>query len=159
MIALQDANFATKHLSLSTALPPGSLFVSADADALSIVLSNLIGNAFKYTPDGGSVTVQVALEAAQTAIVTVEDAGIGIAPEDIQRISSGCYRAKPGKIAAGGYGVGLKVVRDLLESQHSRLEIDSALGRGSRFSFRLPLWRGPSPDAGRVVTVGRPKAL
>jgi signal transduction histidine kinase len=142
-IALQGAILASKRLALSTAMPPGPLLAFADTDALAVVLNNLIGNSFKYTPDGGSVTVRVELVPPQAALVIVEDTGIGIPAEELPLIASGYYRAKRGRRAAKGHGVGLQVVKDLLESQHSRLEIDSEPGKGSRFSFRLPLWREP----------------
>ena len=122
--------------------PPHSVPVRADPDALSVVMSNLIGNAFKYTPAGGTVTVRIVQEAGPpaAALVSVEDTGIGIPAAERQRISSGYYRAKGGLLVAKGFGVGLKVARELLESQGARLEIESEPGRGSRFSFRVLLW-------------------
>ena len=147
VIALQEPLYASKHLTLTTAMPPGPLLAAADPDALTVILGNLIGNAFKYTPDGGLVTVSIVLELPDAARVVVEDTGIGISREDLPLIASGYYRAAEGQRAAKGYGVGLKVVRDLLEIQRSRLEIDSSPGRGSRFSFRLPLWRAQHSPA------------
>ncbi len=148
VIALQEPICVDKRISLTTSMPPGPLLVAADPDALMVVLSNLIGNAFKYTPDGGSVAVSVVLEPPDSAQVVVEDTGIGIPEKDLPRIASGYYRAEGGRRAAKGYGVGLKVVHDLLATHRSRLEVDSRPGRGSRFSFRLPLWREPARISG-----------
>lgn len=145
MIALLDPIHTSKHIALTTAMPSGPLLVAADPDALTVILSNIMGNAFKYTPDGGAVSVSVLLEASETVIIAIADSGIGISQTDIPHITSGFYRAEGGKGAAKGFGVGLKVVQDLLAAQNSRLEIESSPGRGSRFSFRLPLWRGQIP--------------
>ena len=126
-------------LALRLDFPAQAVPVKADPDALSVIMSNLIGNAFKYTPAGGAVTVRIGLE-SETAEVSVEDTGIGIPEADQRLIASGYYRSESGRQAAKGFGLGLKVARELLESQGSRLEIKSKPGRGSRFSFRLPLW-------------------
>ena len=152
MIALLDPICASKHISLTITMPPGPLLVAADPDALMVVLSNLIGNAFKYTPDGGSVTVSVVREPPDTALVVIQDTGMGIPQKDLPLIASGYYRAEGGRQAAKGYGIGLKVVRDLLETHRSCLEVDSTPGHGSRFSFRLPLWRGQIPPTNREPT-------
>jgi signal transduction histidine kinase len=132
-----------KHVTLRLDFPPQPVRVKADPDALSVIMSNLIGNAFKYTSEGGTVTVRIEL-GQEEARVSVEDTGIGISEDDLRRISSGFYRAEKGRRAAKGFGVGLKVTRELLESQGTRLEITSQLGKGSIFSFQLPRWQQPS---------------
>ncbi len=126
------------NVELRLDFPAQPVPVTADPDALSVIMSNLIGNAFKYTPPGGTVTVRIAVEPG-AALVSVEDTGIGIPEADRSRISSGFYRAEGGRLAAKGFGVGLKVTRELLESQNVQLMIESEPGHGSRFSFRLPL--------------------
>lgn len=128
----------SKHVALKIDFPGQPVPVQADPDALSVVLSNLIGKAFKYTPPGGTVTLRIALEQGQ-ALVCVEDTGIGIAEAEQDLIVSGYYRSKASRTVAKGFGVGLKVARELLESQGSRLELESTPGKGSRFFFRLPL--------------------
>lgn len=129
----------SKKVELRLDFPNETVPVKADPDALSVVMSNLIGNAFKYTPAGGVVTVRIALEPG-SAHLSVSDTGIGIPKADQALIASGFYRAEGGRQVAKGFGVGLKVARELLESQGARLEIRSEPGRGSEFSFRLPLW-------------------
>jgi signal transduction histidine kinase len=130
------------RVALRLELPPISFSVRGDPDALSVVLTNLIGNAFKFTPAGGLVTVRVTATAGSPAmaIVSVEDTGIGIAQAEQKLVVSGKYRAEGGRRLAPGFGVGLKAAKDLLESQSSRLEIESEQGHGTRFSFRLPMW-------------------
>ena len=111
--------------------------VKTDPDALALVLSNIIGNALKYTPEGGTVTVGMSPNRGGV-LVSVKDTGIGI-PKNIQEhIFSDYYRAEGGKSMAKGYGVGLKVARELLDVQGVELKLQSAPKEGSRFYFRLP---------------------
>jgi signal transduction histidine kinase len=129
--------------------PAQPLPVRADPDALSLVMTNLIGNAFKYTPKNGAVTVKIAAsnDAASKVLVSVEDTGIGISDEDQKRLFAGFFRTAPGQETAKGYGVGLKVAHDLLESQGARLELESVPGKGSRFFFHLAPWMGKTVPA------------
>jgi signal transduction histidine kinase len=142
-----------KNVELRLDFPAVCVPVKADPDVLSVIMSNLIGNAFKYTPAGGTVTVRIALE-SETAEVDVEDTGIGIPEADQRLIASGFYRSDGGRKIAKGFGVGLKVTRELLESQGARLDIKSEPGHGSRFSFRLPLWN----EQNDRVAIFEPKA-
>jgi PAS domain S-box-containing protein len=118
--------------------------VRADQYCLSLIVSNLVTNAVKYTPNGGSVTICITLEGTSPSrvMLAVEDTGIGMSAEDLEKIKSGFYRAPEGQELAKGFGVGLMVVNQLLEKHGSFLEIESEPGKGSRFSFRLPLWSG-----------------
>ncbi len=120
--------------------PEDPIPVRADPDALSMVMSNLIGNAVKYTPKGGTITIgiEACRDAPGEVEVSIKDTGIGI-PKNIQEdIFSDYYRAEGGKIMAKGYGVGLKVARELLSVQGVELKLSSAPQKGSRFYFRLP---------------------
>lgn len=141
-----------RKVALHLDLPVKPVVVKADPDALSVVISNLVANAFKYTPPGGAVTVRVAMDPfTRTASVCVADTGIGISKKDQSLITAGYYRTLKGRKTAGGFGVGLKVTRELLEAQGARIKIESQPGRGSSFSFRLPLWDGTTPlPAGRT---------
>jgi signal transduction histidine kinase len=140
-IAQLSPLFESKGVSLRLDFPAERVPVKADPDALSVIMSNLIGNAVKYTPAGGAVTVRIATDAgAGTTLISVEDTGIGISQADRLLITSGFFRTEDGQKAAKGFGVGLKVTLELLKTLGSRLEIESEPGRGSKFSFRLPLW-------------------
>jgi signal transduction histidine kinase len=145
-LALLEPIIESKKVALRLDFPEVGVPVRADPDALSVVMANLIGNAFKYTPNGGSVTIRIAVEKTTPAcaLVSVEDTGIGIAPEDRERILSGDYRTREAMRVAKGYGVGLRVVSELLESQGSSLGLESEPGKGSRFFFRIPLWEEPA---------------
>ncbi len=141
-----------KRIKLRVEFPPHPVPVKADPDAVAVVVSNLLTNAFKYTSEGGEVTLSLTLEAdaPPRARVSVEDTGIGISAEDLEKIMAGFYRAESGRRAsAKGFGVGLMVARDLLKTQGSRLEVASEPGRGSTFSFTLPLWRESEGDAAK----------
>jgi signal transduction histidine kinase len=109
---------------------------------MDLVMRNILGNALKYTPTGGTVTVGVRLEprtdSRTDAIIWVKDSGIGISPEDLTNIMSGFFRTKEGRAQAKGYGIGLKVTNELITSHGSRLEVSSTPGLGTKFSFRMP---------------------
>lgn len=132
-----------KRIAIRVNFPPNVVPVRADPNALSLVISNLLSNALKYTPPGGSVTVNIALSDSRPGEVlcSVEDTGVGIGGEDLARIFSGFYRAEEAKRQAVGYGLGLKLAREIIENHGSRLEVESIPGKGSRFFFYLPVYK------------------
>ncbi len=112
--------------------------VQADPDQMAQVWSNLISNAVKYTPAGGQVRV-VLEEQDGWAVGTVEDTGIGIVPEDLGRVFEEFYRTPQAKeVAPRGTGLGLPLVKQIVEGHGGRITVESEVGRGSRFVFRLP---------------------
>lgn len=141
-IELLEVLFEDKGLRVSLDLPETPVSVFADPDALTLVITNLLSNAIKYTPPGGSVRVGMAREGASGRFVRVfiEDTGIGIEPEERERIFSGFYRSEMGKRAAKGFGLGLSLAKSMVEAHGGRLELHSEPGRGSKFSFLLPVW-------------------
>ena len=134
--------YERKGLRFTLELPAGAPAAKADPEALVMVATNLVGNAVKYTPEGGTVTAGVSLEADGRLRVYVADTGIGIALEDRDAILSG-HRTPEGRMAAPGFGVGLMLVKKILDAHGTALEIEGAPGQGSRFSFALPRWDGP----------------
>jgi PAS domain S-box-containing protein len=116
--------------------------VRADPEALSLILTNLITNAVKYTPKGGAVTLRLSQPQGDDSRVrlSVQDTGIGIAEAEMERVLSGFYRTDNSRKLARGFGVGLKVVQEMLERHDSHLELASTPGQGSEFSFTLPFW-------------------
>lgn len=140
--ALERLAIIARRKELKTALDvPASLPpVAGDPEALTLVVANLLTNAFKYTPDRGEVTLG-ARALGGAVEVFVRDTGIGVAPADREKIFSGYYRTEEGKKTAKGFGVGLALSRMVLEAHGTELDLDSAPGKGSRFSFLLPEYR------------------
>jgi signal transduction histidine kinase len=114
----------------------------ADRDRVQQVLLNLLGNALQYTPEGGSVTVSIRRQGEEVAIA-VTDSGIGLAPESLPHVFDRFYRVDRSRArASGGSGIGLTVAKHLVESQGGHMWAESSgLGRGSTFTFTLPLAR------------------
>lgn len=113
--------------------------VEANPDQITQVWSNLISNAVKYTPAGGQVRV-VLEEQDGWAVGTVEDTGIGIAPQEQGRIFDEFYRTPQAKeIVSHGTGLGLPLVKQIVEGHGGSIAVESKLGQGSRFVFQLPL--------------------
>jgi two-component system sensor histidine kinase/response regulator len=113
--------------------------VEANSGQMGQLWSNLISNAVKYTPAGGRVTVSLE-EKDGWAVGMVEDTGIGIAPEDQAKIFEEFYRTPQAKeMEHRGTGLGLPLVKRIVEGHGGTIEVESALGQGSRFSFRLPV--------------------
>jgi signal transduction histidine kinase len=127
-----------KKQEVTLELAPDLPAVMADPDALPLVVANLLTNAFKYTPESGKVTLGATKRADGKVEVFVRDNGIGIPPEDREKIFAGYYRTERSKKTAKGFGVGLALSRMILEAHGSVLELDSETGRGSRFFFSLP---------------------
>jgi len=120
------------------ALPP----VFADEDRLQQILFNLAGNAFKFTPPGGTVRVLAEVE-GPGVVVHVEDTGIGIPADKLESIFQAFEQVDASSArAAGGTGLGLTLARKLVELHGGRLTVTSQVGAGSRFSFFLPAAEG-----------------
>lgn len=110
-----------------------------DPDRLGQVLRNLITNALRYTPAGGSVTLDCQV-AGRDALIAVRDSGPGIKPEDLPRIFDRFYRGERSRArATGGAGLGLAIVKHLVEAQGGTVWAESTPGHGAAFFVRLPL--------------------
>jgi two-component system phosphate regulon sensor histidine kinase PhoR len=139
--------------------PAEPLLVLGDRDELTRVFENLIENALKY--GGAGKRVDIALERAQAAdgageaVVAVRDYGAGIAAEHLPRLTERFYRVDVGHSRAeGGTGLGLALVKHIINRHRGRLQIESTLGAGATFTVRLPL----SPAATRAETAEFSKA-
>jgi two-component system phosphate regulon sensor histidine kinase PhoR len=125
-----------KHIAITHHVPPG-LAARADAKALEQVLVNLLDNAVKYTPDGGSVDVSATLDAARVHL-SVRDSGLGIEAKHLPRLFERFYRADRGRSRdMGGTGLGLSIVRHLVSAMGGDVRVQSQLGVGSTFTVTL----------------------
>lgn len=133
-----EAQAAEKQISLTFNMPPKLPIVQGDRDKLMLAVQNLVGNALKYTPQNGKVSVQV--EASEGELVLeVADNGIGIAPEDAKRIFEKFYRAQDRRISGiTGSGLGLALAREIARLHSGDVTVDSKLDHGSTFTLTLP---------------------
>jgi two-component system phosphate regulon sensor histidine kinase PhoR len=115
--------------------------VYADKDMIQQVIVNLLSNAVKYTPGGGSVKIETDVdEIAGLARVSVTDTGVGIPEDEIERVFDKFYRVGANKDQAQGTGLGLSLVKQIVEKVHNgRVFVSSQVGVGSTFGFELPL--------------------
>jgi signal transduction histidine kinase len=120
--------------------------VEADCDQVAEVLLNLIGNAVKYSPDGGDVVVRVA--AAEDGVcVSVADSGIGMTPEQVSRLF-GRYQRVLSDAPIAGTGLGLYLSKGIVDAHGGRIWAESEPGRGSTFFFTLPSRSSPASSPG-----------
>lgn len=113
--------------------------VLCDSDAIKQVIMNLIDNAIKYTPEGGEVLIATAL-AGKEIIISVKDSGLGIPEEDIPRIFERFYRVEKTRSRdMGGSGLGLSIVKHIIELHNSKIFVESKVGQGTEFRFALPV--------------------
>lgn len=105
-------------------------------------LANLVSNAVRYTPAGGSINIRWAAAASGEQVFSVQDSGEGIAAQHIPRLTERFYRVDQGRSrASGGTGLGLAIVKHVLQRHQARLRIESTIGKGSTFSASFPVER------------------
>ena len=129
----------TKQIELRTDLPSDLPPILADQDRITQVLTNLVGNALQYTPQGGQVTIQ-AIRLGDEIHISVMDTGIGIPAEHLPHLFTRFYRVDKSRSrqTGGGSGIGLTIARHLVEAQGGRIWAGSSgTGQGSTFTFSL----------------------
>ena len=134
----------TSELMLVVDLPDEEVVVRADREKMRVVLDNLISNAVKFTPPGGRVRVAVCRRGDEVE-VSVADTGVGIPPQELERIFDRFYQVE-GHLTRrhGGMGLGLSIVKELVDLHGGRVWAESDLGQGSRFVVVLPATASPS---------------
>ncbi|MFN3838009.1 MAG: HAMP domain-containing sensor histidine kinase [Brevundimonas sp.] len=137
-VALVRLQADDKGVDLAAVLASEPLTVRADARALKQMALNLLSNAVKFTPAGGSVTLTLDADGSDLELA-VSDTGVGIAPEDLQRLGRPFEQAGGADQKAQGTGLGLSLVRSLTELHGGRMTIDSTLGEGAAVMIRLPV--------------------
>lgn len=132
---------AAKDIKLVEHLSPVYYQVEADHDMIYQAVLNLVSNAVKYTPSGGTVTVTTGVdEARSVAFCEVADTGTGIRTKDLAHVFDKFYRVRESSKSAQGTGLGLALVKQIIESVHDgKVSVVSEPGKGSKFSFELPV--------------------
>ncbi len=137
-IELNRAAAEQAQVHLIAVLGDRSTLVTGERDELDRMVHNLISNAVKYTPAGGTVTITCSVEGDE-AVFVCRDEGIGIGPEDKARLFDEFFRsADPAARARPGTGLGLSIVRRVVDRHHGTISVDSELGVGSTFTVRIP---------------------
>jgi signal transduction histidine kinase len=125
-----------RSVALETSVAPGRLAITGDPTKLTWAISNLIANALRYTPTGGRVAVGVGA-ADSTLTISVRDTGPGIPAEQRERIFERFVQGQDG-VEPGAAGLGLAIVRDIVQAHGGRIHLESEVGRGSCFTLELP---------------------
>lgn len=127
------------EVSLTARIAPALPLVSVDEERLVQVLGNLVSNALRYTPKGGQIILEARL-GVDSVLLSVQDTGIGITAEDLSRIFDRFYRADQSRRQnEGESGLGLSIARSIIEAHGGTIEVESEMGRGTKFTITLPL--------------------
>ncbi len=132
----------TEKITLKRELPTGPYYVWLDEDKMTQILDNIISNAIKYSPEGGTITcrVNVVDRNKQHILIEIEDEGIGISYETKDKIFDRFYRADKARTRRlGGSGLGLAITKELVEAHYGKIWVESIEGKGTTFLFTLPL--------------------
>ncbi len=144
--AADQAGCTQKHITVETTLDPAVTLIEADARRLKQVLLNLLSNAVKFTPEGGTIGLEVVGDQARQMVqLTVRDSGIGIAAEDMPRLFQPFVQLDS-RLARqyNGTGLGLVLVYRMVEMHGGSVSVTSEVGQGSRFTISLH-WNSQSP--------------
>ncbi len=144
VLAIRREAALQKGLRWETHVPADLPVIYADPERLAQALGNLLNNAIKYTPYGGTVSVSAGVEGGDVWF-RVSDTGPGIAPQDRARIFEPFYRGKTLRRFPQGLGLGLTIAHDLVTAHGGRIDLDSTPGLGSHFTIYLPRDAGGSP--------------
>jgi len=137
-VEAHEALFEAAGIELTAELAEG-ITVRGDRDRLQQAVGNLLSNAARYTPEGGSVQARLFAEGG-SAVIEVADTGIGISPEDLPHLFSRFWRADGARArSTGGLGIGLAVTREIVERHAGTITAEPRPGGGSRFTIRIPL--------------------
>ncbi len=129
--------------------------INGDADRIKQLLLNLIGNALKFTPDGGEISLSLR-KTEHDAVLQVKDTGIGIEPEHLQRIFDRFYQADASRFRIGeGAGLGLSIAQWIAEAHGGKIRVDSVVGEGTTFTVTIPHIEEPPKTLNSAVTRSR----
>jgi two-component system sensor histidine kinase BaeS len=144
--SLSDS-FGTANVNLVQRLGPA--WIMCDPDRMREVITNLLTNALKFTPTGGTVEIETSYNSDGTARLMVSDTGIGIPADELPRVTERFFRGQRSSEMAAGSGIGLTIVAELVRAQHGTLCISSEPGNGTQASITLPGAKKPEPGRRR----------
>ncbi|WP_379138528.1 cell wall metabolism sensor histidine kinase WalK [Paenibacillus sp. sgz500958] len=129
-----------KNIDISTMVRRGVVTAWLDRDQIDQVLGNLVSNALKYTPEGGTIELEASRNEEGMLSISVKDSGIGIPKKDIERIFERFYRVDKARSRnMGGTGLGLSIAREIVKAHGGSISLQSELDHGSKVTFTLPL--------------------
>ena len=134
VVALLDAEWQSHGVHFAADLDPSLPAISADEELLRQAFLNILQNAGQAMPDGGTVTIRTEREGRELIRVSIADEGVGIAPDDVEKIFTLYYTTK-----ANGSGIGLSLVYRIVQMHDGAVEVRSEAGRGTTMTVRLPL--------------------
>ncbi|CAN5283904.1 hypothetical protein BH09ACT12_BH09ACT12_20930 [soil metagenome] len=135
-----EAASAQRRLTMTFTSPDEPVMVSGDRGQLDRVIVNLVGNAIKFTEDGGTIAVRLSPDDTVGALITVADTGIGIHPDDHELVFQRFYRTDTAEaLAIQGTGLGLSIVSGIVDAHGGTIAVDSVPDEGTTFTVRLPL--------------------
>ncbi|MBI3314039.1 MAG: PAS domain S-box protein [Candidatus Omnitrophica bacterium] len=147
VISTLDTWVRDKKLKIETHFPENVAEVELDPDRITQVVTNLLGNAVKFTPDGGTIQVEIksgikdpAVSPGDVVEIAVKDTGIGISPEDQKKLFEKFVQVsllQPSGVSSTG--LGLAIAKEIVELHSGKIWVESEAGKGSRFAFRLPI--------------------
>jgi two-component system phosphate regulon sensor histidine kinase PhoR len=139
VVSKVDPLMQQKQITFQADLPPKMPELHLDKDKIVAVIVNILGNAAKYTPDAGRVTMKVKVEDGRLRIA-VEDTGHGISPDDLPRLFDKFFRSEDPRVQAEtGTGLGLSLAREVVRMHGGEIIVESELDKGSTFTVSLPL--------------------
>ena len=138
VVELTAVEAERRHLSVAVLAGSDLVLANGDPGELDRVVSNLVSNALKYTPEGGHITVSVTRLGDQVELACTDE-GLGISAEDQRQLFTEFFRSSnPAAVAQPGTGLGLAIVRRIVERHHGHISVESELGKGSTFRVLLP---------------------
>lgn len=145
---LLDAEAESRNMDLHIQIDDALEYCYADPKRLKQIILNLVNNAFRYTSEGGTITI-CAKQQGKDFLFSVQDTGMGIAPEDIDKIFDRFYRTDRSRDReSGGSGLGLAITKALVEAHGGWIKVDSVLNQGTTFTVLLPGWDENAEMAG-----------
>jgi len=133
-----EASARDKSITIEKKLPDVFPSIMADKELLKAAIINVLGNAVKYTPEGGKITFSI-FEQDNTIVIEIVDTGYGLAPEDIPRVFDKFYRSNnPLVTEQSGSGLGLAIAAEIVHLHNGEIDVQSKLGEGSRFTIKIP---------------------